>query len=132
IDISLVLEQYQKLRKLYHIDEADVHGPHVLVSSLEDDSVVVVALIDASGAHGKQGLPKKVSDLTYRSDVSDQQQDQLCALLLKWEKVFSKPDENFWRMYLVQYRINTSDAVPIREWHQPLPTLMYKEMPFPC
>lgn len=93
IDISLVLEQqYQKLRKLYHI--ADVHGPHDLDVSLEDDSVVVVALVDASGAHGKMGLPKKVSDLTYRSDVSDQQQDQLCALLLKWEKVFPKPDEN--------------------------------------
>ena len=50
-----------------------MHGPHDLGLSLEDS--VVVALVDASGAHGKMGLPKKVSDLTYRLDVSDQQQE---------------------------------------------------------
>ena len=37
----------------------------------------------------------KVSDLTNRPDLSENQQEELYALLLKWEKVFAKHDEDF-------------------------------------
>ena len=125
---SLSIGLYQKLGKLYHIDEADVHGPRDLSLSLEDDYVDEVALVDAAAAHGNQELPKEVSNLTNRSDLSEQLQEELRTLLLKWEKVFAKHDEDFWQTDLVQHRIHTGDAARIRERYRPLPPLMYKEM----
>lgn len=113
---------------MYHIDEADVHGPRDLSLSLEDGCVVEVAMVDAAAANGKQELSKEVSDLTNRLDLSEQQQEELRTMLLKWEKVFAKHDEDFGRTDLVQHRIHTGDTAPVRERYQPLPPLMYKEM----
>ncbi|KAI3374599.1 hypothetical protein L3Q82_021161, partial [Scortum barcoo] len=112
---SLSIGQYEKLGKLYHIDEADVHGPRDLSLPLEGDGVVEVALVDATAAPEPQRLPKEVSDLTNRPDLSEHQQKELRTLLLKWEKVFAKHDEDFGRMDLVQHRIHTGDTAPIRE-----------------
>ncbi|KAL7377312.1 hypothetical protein ABVT39_025530 [Epinephelus coioides] len=51
--------QYQKLGKLYHVDEADVHGPRDLNLYLENDCVVEVALVDAEANVEKKELPKE-------------------------------------------------------------------------
>lgn len=91
---------------MYHIDEANVHGPHDLSLSLEHDGVIEVAMVDAAVGHWWQELPKDVRDLTNRSDLSKQQQEKLCTLLSKWEKVFPKQDEDFRRTDLVQHRIH--------------------------
>ncbi|XP_049897830.1 uncharacterized protein LOC126388653 [Epinephelus moara] len=125
---SLSIGRYQKLGKLYHVDEADVHGSRDLSLSLEDDCVVEVALVDAAADQEDQKLPKEVSELTNRSDLSEQQQEELRTLLLKWNKVFAQHDEDFGRTDLVQHQIHTGDAAPVRERYRPLPPLMYKEM----
>ncbi|KAL7374677.1 hypothetical protein ABVT39_005182 [Epinephelus coioides] len=112
---------YEKLGKLYHIDETDVHGPRDLSLSLEEDGAVKVALVDATVNPGQRELPQEVSDLTNRPDLSENQQEELRALLLKWEKVFAKHDEDFGRTDVVQHQIHTGDAAPIRERYRPLP-----------
>lgn len=63
-------------------------------------------MVDAAVGHWWQELPKDVRDLTNRSDLSKQQQEKLCTLLSKWEKVFPKQDEDFRRTDLVQHRIH--------------------------
>ncbi|XP_062415795.1 uncharacterized protein LOC134107860 [Pungitius pungitius] len=125
---TLSIGRYQKLGKLYHIDEADVHGSHDLTLSLEDNGVVEVALVDATVDHKGQELPEEVRNLTNRPDLSKPQQEELCTLLLKWKDAFANHDEDFGRTDLVQHRIHTGDAAPIRERYRPLPPLMYKEM----
>ncbi|XP_062416267.1 uncharacterized protein LOC134107922 [Pungitius pungitius] len=125
---TLSIGRYQKLGKLYHIDEADVHGSHDLTLSLEDNGVVEVALVDATVDHKGQKLPEEVRNLTNRPDLSKPQQEELCTLLLKWKDAFANHDEDFGRTDLVQHRIHTGDAAPIRERYRPLPPLMYKEM----
>lgn len=87
-----------------------------------------MALVDATGNHKGQELPEEVKNLTNRPDLSKQQQEELCTLLLKWKDAFANHDEDFGRTDLVQHRIHTGDAAPIRERYRPLPPLMYKEM----
>ncbi|XP_051283550.1 uncharacterized protein LOC127378594 isoform X2 [Dicentrarchus labrax] len=120
--------RYQKLGKLSRVDEADVHGACDLNLSLEGDCVVGVTLVNAAVDEEDQKLPIGVSELSNRPDLSEQQQEELRALLLKWQKVFAQHNEDFGRTDLVQHRIHTGDAPPIRERHRPLPPAMYKEM----
>ncbi|GLD56409.1 uncharacterized protein AKAME5_000875900 [Lates japonicus] len=54
---SLSIGRYEKLGKLYHVDETDVHGPRDLSFSLEEDGVVEVALVDAAVNLGQMGIP---------------------------------------------------------------------------
>ncbi|CAK6977524.1 uncharacterized protein LOC117532600 [Scomber scombrus] len=51
--------QYQKLGKLYHVDEVEVHGPRDLSLSLEDNVVVAVGLVEAVAGQENQELPKE-------------------------------------------------------------------------
>lgn len=125
---SLTLGLYQKLGKLYHVDEADVQGPRDLSLSVEEYCVVEVALVDTAADQRNQELPKEVSELTNRPDLSEKQREELCALLLRWEKVFAQHDEDFGQTDLVQHHIHTGDAAPVRERYRPLPPSMYKEM----
>lgn len=124
----LTLGRYQKLGKLYQVEEADVYGPSDLSLSVEEDGVVEVAVVDAAANQGTHDLPRGVSELSNRHDLSESQQEQLQALLLKWGKVFAQHEEDFGRTDLVQHRIHTGDAAPIRERYRPLPPSMYKEM----
>ncbi|XP_029920671.1 uncharacterized protein LOC115368614 [Myripristis murdjan] len=124
----LTLGRYQKLGKLYHVDEADMHGPRDLNLSLGDGDVVEVALVDLAADQENQELPKEVSELTNRTDLSEKQLEELRTLLLKWKKVFALHDEDFGRTDLVHHRIHTGDAPPVRERYRPLPPAMYKEM----
>ncbi|XP_070405900.1 uncharacterized protein [Nothobranchius furzeri] len=125
---SLSIGRYEKLGKLYHMDETDVHGPRDLSLSLEEDGAVEVALVDAAVPTEQSELPQKVRDLTNRPDLSEAQQEELCALLQKWEKVFAKHDEDFGRTEAVKHQIHTGGAAPIRERYRPLPPLMYREV----
>uniref|UniRef100_A0A669D8G6 ribonuclease H n=1 Tax=Oreochromis niloticus TaxID=8128 RepID=A0A669D8G6_ORENI len=124
----LFIGRYQKLGKLSCVDEADVHGSQDLSLSLGTDGVVEVALVDSGAPTEEEGLPEEMSKLIERPDLSELQQGELRALLLKWEKVFSKDDEDFGRTDLVHHCIPTGDAAPIRERYRPLPPAMYKEM----
>nr|XP_054604616.1 uncharacterized protein LOC129165457 [Nothobranchius furzeri] len=125
---SLSIGRYEKLGKLYHMDETDVHGPRDLSLSLEEDGAVEVALVDAAVPTEQSELPQRVRDLTNRPDLSEAQQEELCALLQKWEKVFAKHDEDFGRTEAVKHQIHTGGAAPIRERYRPLPPLMYREV----
>lgn len=124
----LTIGRYQKLGKLHYVEEADVHGPRDLNLSLRDDCIVEVALVSTAADGAEQDLPKEVSSLADRPDLSEQQQEELRALLLKWRHVFAQHDEDFGRTNLVQHQIHTGDAPPVRERHHPLPPAMYKEM----
>uniref|UniRef100_A0AAV2JLM6 Reverse transcriptase domain-containing protein n=1 Tax=Knipowitschia caucasica TaxID=637954 RepID=A0AAV2JLM6_KNICA len=93
--------RFSKLGRLYHIEEADVQGPHSLSLSLEDDGVVVVTRVE---------------------------QRELKALLQKWEQVFSQHEEDFGRTNIVQHQILTGDAAPIRQRYRPIPPMLYKEV----
>uniref|UniRef100_A0AAV2KXY7 Uncharacterized protein n=1 Tax=Knipowitschia caucasica TaxID=637954 RepID=A0AAV2KXY7_KNICA len=69
----------------------------------------------------------EVSKLKTRPDLSEVQQEELEALLQRWEKVFAVHDEDFGRTDLVQHRIPTGDAAPIRERHRPIPPMLRAE-----
>uniref|UniRef100_A0AAV2MSB4 Uncharacterized protein n=1 Tax=Knipowitschia caucasica TaxID=637954 RepID=A0AAV2MSB4_KNICA len=126
---NITLGRFSKLGRLYHIEEADVQGPHSLSLSLEDDGVVVVTRVEVGAASpSRPGQSEGTSMLRNRPDLSDQQQRELKALLQKWEQVFSQHEEDFGRTNLVQHQILTGDAAPIRERYRPIPPMLYKEV----
>ncbi|XP_076740530.1 uncharacterized protein LOC143418699 [Maylandia zebra] len=117
-----------KLGKLSSVDEANVHGSQDLSLSLGTDGVVEVALVDSGAPTEEERLPEEMSKLIERPDLSELQQGELRALLLKWEKVFSKDDKDFGRTDPGHHCIPTGDPAPIRERYRPLPPAMCKEM----
>lgn len=125
---SVSIGRFEKLGRLYHIEDSDVHGSNDLALSLDEDGVVQVALTDAADTAKTPELPAEVSMLGDRPDLSEHQQGELHALLQKWEKVFAHHEEDFGRTNLVQHRIPTGDAAPIRERYRPIPPMLYKEM----
>uniref|UniRef100_A0AAV2MAQ6 Uncharacterized protein n=1 Tax=Knipowitschia caucasica TaxID=637954 RepID=A0AAV2MAQ6_KNICA len=124
---SVSVGRFTRLGQLYHIEEADVHGPNDPSLFLEGDDVVAVTLVDVTTSAANSELPPEVSKLKTRPDLSEVQQEELEALLQRWEKVFAVHDEDFGRTDLVQHRIPTGDAAPIRERHRPIPPMLYRE-----
>ncbi|XP_028298571.1 uncharacterized protein LOC114460893 [Gouania willdenowi] len=112
---SRTIGRYQKLGRLYQIDSSDVHGPDDVRLSQEEDGLIEVALVHTTSDPEQHGLPEEVRNLYNRSDLSEQQQEELGVLLQKWEKVFAKHDEDFGRTNAIQHSIHTGDATPIRE-----------------
>ncbi|KAK7945594.1 hypothetical protein WMY93_001322 [Mugilogobius chulae] len=121
---SVSIGRFEKIGQLCCVDAADVHGADDVSLSLVEDDIVEVALVKAADTQ----VSPEVRDLSNRSDLSEQQQEQLRALLVKWEKVFAQHDEDFGRTNLVQHRIPTGDAAPVRERYRPIPPLLYKEV----
>ena len=89
--------------------------------------MVEVALVDATSTPINPELSPGVGDLSERSDLSEHQQEQLRALLVRWEKVFAQ-HEDFGRIKLVQHRIPTGNSAPVRERYRLIPPLLYKEV----
>lgn len=125
---NLTIGRYQKLGRLYKVDSTDVRGPDDVSLSLEEDGVVEVALVHTTADLKQNGLSQEVRNMANQSDLSDQQQEELGALLEKWNKVFAENDEDFGRTSTIQHRIHTGDAAPVRERFRPLPPSLYKEM----
>ncbi|KAK7878057.1 hypothetical protein WMY93_031278, partial [Mugilogobius chulae] len=126
---SVSIGRFKKLGRLYHVEETDVHGPNDLALSLGEDCVVEVALVDVGDRSSTSSeLPTGVNLLGHRADLSEAQQEELKALLQKWEKVFAQHEEDFGRTNLVQHQIPTGDAAPIRERYRPIPPMLYKEV----
>ena len=125
---SVSIGRFEKLGTLHYIQDADVHGSNDLALSLEEDGVIQVALTNAANAEERTELPRELSVLGDRSDLSSSQQEELRAMLKKWERVFAQDEEDFGRTNLVQHRIPTGDAAPIRERYRPIPPMLYKEM----
>uniref|UniRef100_A0AAV2L6M5 Uncharacterized protein n=1 Tax=Knipowitschia caucasica TaxID=637954 RepID=A0AAV2L6M5_KNICA len=106
--------RYQKLGRLYHVEEADVQGARDLSLTMGPDGVVEVGLVDTPDSkeeHTEEGVNKLV-DCPH---LTHQQQLELQALLQKWRKVFATNEEDFGRTDLVQHRIHTADAPPTKE-----------------
>lgn len=120
--------RFERLGQLFCVEGGDVHGADDLSLSLVEENVVEVALVDTTSAQTSPELPPGVGDLSNRSDLSEQQQEQLRALLVRWEKVFAQHEEDFGRTNVVQHRIPTGDSAPVRERYRPIPPLLYKEV----
>uniref|UniRef100_A0AAV2MFX8 Uncharacterized protein n=1 Tax=Knipowitschia caucasica TaxID=637954 RepID=A0AAV2MFX8_KNICA len=106
--------RYQKLGRLYHVEEGDVQGARDLSLTMGPDGVVEVGLVDTPDSkeeHTEEGVNKLV-DCPH---LTHQQQLELQALLQKWRKVFATNEEDFGRTDLVQHRIHTADAPPTKE-----------------
>ncbi|XP_028329155.1 uncharacterized protein LOC114479599 [Gouania willdenowi] len=120
--------RYQKLGRLYQVEEADVQGTRDLSLTMGPDGVVEVGVVDTLGSSKEEHTEEGVSKLIDCPHLTDQQQLELKTLLQKWEKVFAVDDEDFGRTDLVQHRIHTGDAPPIKERYRLLPPVMYKEI----
>ena len=125
---SIPIGRYQKLGRLYHMDDADVRGACDLSLSLDDDGTVEVAMVGVEDGNAAHPLPQEMRELAQRPDLTAQQQQELAELLRRWEKVFAVHDEDFGHTDIVKHQIHTGDAAPIRERHRPLPPSMYQEM----
>uniref|UniRef100_A0AAV2KXE3 Uncharacterized protein n=1 Tax=Knipowitschia caucasica TaxID=637954 RepID=A0AAV2KXE3_KNICA len=116
--------RYQKLGRLYHVEEADVQGARDLSLTMGPDGVVEVGLVDTPDSkeeHTEEGVNKLV-DCPH---LTHQQQLELQALLQKWRKVFATNEEDFGRTDLVQHRIHTADAPPTKERQRLPPKNVY-------
>ena len=127
---SVSLGRYQKLGRLFHVEEADVLGARSVSLTPEADGTVDVGLIEAC-VHTVEGETSDLFDLDNlidRPDLTEAEQDEAKELLRKWEKVFAIHEEDFGRTGTVKHNIPTGDANPIRERFRPLPPMMYKEV----
>ncbi|XP_028305036.1 uncharacterized protein LOC114464735 [Gouania willdenowi] len=125
---KISIGRYQKLGRLYQVEEADVQGTRDLSLTMGPDGVVEVGVVDTLGSSKEEHTEEGVSKLIDCRHLTDQQQLELKTLLQKWEKVFAVDDEDFGRTDLVQHCIHTGDAPPIKERYRPLPPVMYKEI----
>lgn len=126
-DFPVSIGRYQKLGRLFQVEETDIHGACDVSLKPGAGCVVEVGLIDA-GDEMEEDQVFEVLKLADRPDLTQGEQDQLVALLRKSEKVFSGHKEDFGMTDAVQHRIPTGNAATIRERFQPLPHLMYKDM----
>lgn len=126
-DFPVSIGRYQKLGRLFQVDETDVHGARDVSLIPDTDGMVEVRLVDVCD-EVEEDQVFKVLKLADRPDLTQEEQSQLSALLQKWEKVFSAHNEDFGRTDAVKHSIPTGDAAPIRERFRPLPPLLYKDM----
>lgn len=126
-DFPVSIGQYQKLGRLFQVDEADVQGARDVSLTPGNDGVVEVGLVTVCDKVEADPTFEALK-LAERPDLTEEEQGQLAALLQKWERVFSTHDEDFGRMDAVRHHIPTGDAAPIRERFRPLPPLLYKDM----
>ncbi|XP_029967090.1 LOW QUALITY PROTEIN: uncharacterized protein LOC115402705 [Salarias fasciatus] len=124
-NFPITLGRYQRIGRLYQVDDVDVRGARDVDLTPNSDGEVEVGLIEATD---EREDAFDVQELVDGSDLTTEQAGRLTALIQKWEKVFSKHEEDFGRTDAVTHTIPTGDAVPIRERFRPLPPLMYKEM----
>ena len=93
-DFPVSIGRYQKLGKLFKVNESDIHGARDISLTPGTDGVVEVGLVDVcDGLEEEQEF--EVLKLADRPDLSPEEQGHLAALLQKWEKVFSTHDEDF-------------------------------------
>ena len=71
----------------------------------------------------KQALPDHLKDIYQRSidGLEPERQEQICRLLCEFSEVFSKGPQDLGRTDVIQHRINTKDAAPIRQAPRRLP-----------
>ncbi|KAM9757963.1 uncharacterized protein ACNS7B_005082 [Menidia menidia] len=126
-NFPVTLGRYQKIGRLYQVDDVDIHRGRDVDLAVDDSGVVQVGLVEAVESPEESrgfGLQR----LAEQPDLTSAEAGKLTTLLQKWEKVFSKHDEDFGRTNAVKHTIPTGDACPTRERFRPLPPLMYKEM----
>lgn len=126
-EFPVSIGRYQKLGRLFQVEETDVHGARDVSLTPDEDGVVQVGLVENSSGVDMDSVFDTLG-LADRPDLTSDEQGKLSALLQKWEKVFSKNEEDFGRTNIVQHQIPTGDAPPIRERFRPLPPLLYKDM----
>ena len=75
-----------------------------------------------------EGLPEHLKDLYLQSanGLTDDQQHQLCNLLLKFQDIFSRPLD-LGRTGVTKHKINTGDASPVRQHPRRLPFAQREE-----
>ena len=73
---TLFVGRYQKLGKLYHVEDSDVRGDHELSLSLDGDGTVEVAMVGVEDG-AVRPLPQEVRDLCDRPELPAQQQGEL-------------------------------------------------------
>ncbi|KAL7882597.1 hypothetical protein SRHO_G00002550 [Serrasalmus rhombeus] len=123
----MFIGKFQKLGKLYEVQQADVHGQYDLQLDASSEGVVEVSVIETVPV-GKGTPTFEVSQFATRSDLTDQQQVELGHLLQKWTSVFAQNEEDFGCTDAIHHSIPTGGALPIRERFRPLPPKMYQEM----
>ena len=76
-----------------------------------------------------EGLPEHLKDLYLRSanGLTDDQQHQLCNLLLEFQDIFSRGPYNLGRTGVTKHQINTGDASPVRQHPRRLPFAQREE-----
>lgn len=92
----ITLGRYQKIGRLYQVDDADVHGTRDVDLTPNNDGEVEVGLVEATG-EPLDSDHFDVQKLVNGSNLISEQAGKLTTLLLKWEKVFSKHEEDFGR-----------------------------------
>ncbi|XP_038162776.1 uncharacterized protein LOC119797673 [Cyprinodon tularosa] len=126
-NFPVTLGRYQKIGRLYQVDDVDVHGGRDVDLAVDDNGVVQVGLVEAVDSL-EESQAFSLQRLVEQPNLTPAEAGKLTTLLQKWDKVFSKHDEDFGRTDAVKHTIPTGDACPTRERYRPLPPLMYKEM----
>ena len=126
-DSPVSIGRYQKLGRLSQVNEQDIYGARDISLTPDDEGVVEVNVVDASDT-AEQEQTFEVLKLADRPDLTQSEQEQLSALLHKWEKAFSSHEEDFGKTNVVKHSIPTGDAAPVRERFRPLPPALYQDM----
>lgn len=126
-DFPVSLGRYEKLGRLFQVDDVNIHGARDVSLQQDAEGVVEVSVVDVCDA-AEEDSTRDVLKLADRPDLTPDEQSQLGALLRRWEKAFSAHEEDFGRTNVVKHAIPTGDAAPIRERFRPLPPLLYQDM----
>lgn len=125
-EFPVSIGRYQKLGRLFQVEEADIHSARDVSLTPDDNGVVEVELVECSDGMEKDPVFDMLG-LTDRPDLTTEEQGKLAALLQKWEKVFSANEEDFGRTNIVQHQIPTGDANIVREMRALLSDMLQGE-----
>ncbi|XP_035984487.1 uncharacterized protein LOC118558123 [Fundulus heteroclitus] len=123
----LQIGPYEKLGRLYQVEETEIQGAGDLSLTMGLDGVVEVGVTKAVEMEESNSC-EEVNKLLTSVVLPPEQKVELQAFLQRWKKVFSVDEEDVGRTDLVQHSIHTGNVAPIKQRYRPLPPLMYKEM----
>ncbi|XP_014835348.1 PREDICTED: uncharacterized protein LOC106913120 [Poecilia mexicana] len=102
---------YEKLGRLYQVEETEIQGAGDLSLTMGSDGVVEVGVTEAVEM-GEPNSYAEVNKLLTSVDLPPQQKVELRAFLQRWKKVFSVDEEDVGRTDLVQHSIHTGSRRP--------------------
>lgn len=125
------LHRRQGLARVTAVGLEQIQGGRDLHFDQVAEAVVEVGIMHVGRGDDQpsETLPSHMQGDSLSGEALEEEQTrQLRQLLARWHHIFSTHDEDYGCTDVIQHRIPTGDAAPIRERYRPVPPTLYHEV----